>query len=238
MEPYTILADHYDELTEQDCDYARYAEYLNGIAKRHNVREIADLACGTGKMTALLLQKGYALVGVDANEQMLSVARSKCRALFVKQDMRFLTLPHAMDMAVCVNDGVNYLSQAQLEPFFARVGQYLKQGAPFVFDISSEHKLRNVVGSNLFYWDGDNQTLFWQNTLRADRVEMDLTLFEREQELYRRSDERHVQFVHTVEQVTSALSQSGFDVVEVTDDYGKPLSKESLRQTFYAIKAQ
>lgn len=238
MLPYSIIANYYDKFTQNDCDYTRWSQYLYDIACRSGVREAADLACGTGKMTALLVQKGLQVVGVDASAEMLNVARDKCRATFVLQDMRRLVLPHATDMAVCVNDGVNYLKPAELAPFFRRVAAFLKEGAPFVFDISSQYKLTQKVGDNVFYLDGERETLLWSNKLRIDRVEMKLTLFELQSGYYIRSDERHVQYIHPREAVEQALADGGFELVELTSDYGKPLSADSLRQTFYAIKTK
>lgn len=206
------------------------------VAARHGVREIVDLACGTGKMSELLLRRGYDVVGVDASSEMLNIARQKCKAAFICQDMRKLSLAHRADMAVCVNDGVNYLKPTELAPFFARVADGLKVGAPFVFDVSSPFKLTNKVGDNVFYWDDELQTLLWSNAFRGDRVEMDLVLFERRGDVYCRSDERHVQYVHEAAAVVSALAQAGFDVVEQSDSYGGKLTEQALRLAFYAIK--
>ena len=234
---YSILAKYYDKFTQNDCDYESWSQYLYGVASSHGAREVVDVACGTGKMTKLLVDKGLAVVGVDQSAEMLTVARTKCRARLVQQDMRKLSLPHAVDMAVCVNDGVNYLKPTELAPFFTAVAAALKSGAPFVFDVSSPYKLSQVVGNNVFYWDDDKETLLWCNSLKEGSVEMNLTLFAQNSDgAYSRFDEFHTQFVHTPSEVKRALELAGFDVVEVSSDYGKPFSDESLRITFYATK--
>ena len=234
---YSILAKYYDKFTQNDCDYESWSQYLFGVASSHGVREVVDVACGTGKMTKLLADNGLSVVGVDQSAEMLTVARTKCRARLVQQDMRNLSLPHAVDMATCVNDGVNYLKPTELAAFFTAVAAALKSGAPFVFDVSSPYKLSQVVGNNVFYWDDDNETLLWSNSYKAGSVEMNLTLFTQNGGgSYTRFDEQHTQFVHTPNEVKRALELAGFDLVEVTSDYGKPLSDTSLRVTFYATK--
>lgn len=238
MNSYSVIANYYDKFTQNDCDYTRWSQYLYDVAKQCGAREVVDIACGTGKMTALLSNMGLRVLGVDSSAEMLNAARAKCRATFVLQDMRKLVLPHATDMAVCVNDGVNYLKPNQLQPFFCRVAASVKSGAPFVFDVSTPHKLRDVVGNNVFFWDGERETLLWSNAFRGDRVEMDLTLFVEENGLYRRSDERHVQYVHTAESIQNALVSAGFCLQAITDDYGKEPTCDGLRQTFYAKKIQ
>lgn len=237
MQPYTILAKYYDKFTDKDCDYVRWSQYLYRIARAHGVKNVADLACGTGKMTELLARYGFALTGVDVSADMLNEARSKtCRAAFVQQDMRKLRLLSPTDMAVCVNDGVNYLKQSEVTPFFRQVAANLKEGAPFVFDVSSPDKLRNQLGDNVFYWDDDGETLLWSNRFCGDCVKMELTLFVADGDgRYSRFDERHVQYVHTREQLTDALAEAGFEVREVSDCYGSEKNL-NFRLTFYAVK--
>ena len=234
---YSVLAKYYDKFTQNDCDYDSWSQYLYDVAAKHNAKEAVDIACGTGKMTTLLLSKGLKLVGIDGSEQMLAVARERCKALFVKQDMRRLALPHAVDMAVCVNDGVNYLRQGELAAFFRQVSSNLKAGAPFVFDVSSPYKLRDVLGNNVFYIDCEDETLLWTNAAFADRVEMSLALFVKDNSgKYTRSDECHVQFVHTDEQIEAALQDAGFELRQISADYGQKPTEKSMRRCYYAVK--
>ncbi len=234
---YKVIAHYYDKLSGNDCDYDRWFEYIDGIAKRHSVKEAVDLACGTGKITAKFVASGVKCIGVDNSEEMLLEARQKCRALFVKNDMSKFVLPHKTDMAVCVNDGVNYLSQKDLAKFFLSVNSNLKTGAPFVFDVSSEYKLRKVIGNNVFYVDDDMCTLLWTNHVDNDALTMNLTLFTPNKDgMYVRDDERHMQYIHRSEDICRALDDSGFDIVEITADYGLPLKDTAERISFYCKK--
>ncbi|MBO5867004.1 MAG: class I SAM-dependent methyltransferase [Clostridia bacterium] len=233
---YSVIANSYDNLTHNDCDYNSWSQYLFAVAKSHNVKSVVDIACGTGKMTQLLAKHGLQLVGVDSSAEMLDVASQKCRAIFVKQDMKKLALPRPVDMAVCVNDGTNYIAPQDLVSYFLAVHANLKSGAPFVFDISSAHKLQNVVGNNVFYVDDEQKTLLWTNSLGKNTVTMNLTLFTKCGATYTRSDESHTQYIHTQQCVQDCLREAGFHVVEVTADYGKQLTDDALRITFYAIK--
>lgn len=232
---YSVIANSYDNLTHNDCDYVSWSQYLFEIATKHNAKTVVDLACGTGKMTQLLAKRNLKVIGVDSSEQMLNEACQKCRATFVKQDMQKLHLPHLAEMAVCVNDGTNYVAPQHLTEFFQAVKLNLKVGAPFVFDISSAYKLQNVVSNNVFFVDDDNQTLLWTNSLANDFVTMNLTLFTKCGNVYTRSDETHTQYIHQQSFVEACLKNAGFTLVETTSDYGKQLTDDSLRITFYAI---
>ena len=234
---YSVLAKYYDKFTQNDCDYVSWSQYLYSLAANHGAKEIVDIACGTGKMTKLLVEHGMKVVGVDASAEMLAVARTKCKATFVMQDMKKLQLPHAVDMAVCVNDGVNYLKPTELAGFFTRVAANLKTGAPFVFDVSSPYKLGTVLGNNVFYLDNDGETLLWSNSYASSSVEMSLTLFVDDGSgKYDRFDEQHVQYVHTDGEIEHALATAGFTLVEITADYGQKPTKTSLRRCYYAQK--
>ena len=234
---YSVLAKYYDRFTQNDCDYVSWSQYLYAVAKKHGAKEVVDIACGTGKMTKLLLDFGLKVIGIDASEDMLAVARTKCKTTFVKQDMKKLDLPHALDMAVCVNDGVNYLKTDELAVFFQRVVKSLKVGAPFVFDVSSPYKLGNIVGNNVFYLDEEGETLLWTNNLSGNSVDMNLTLFVGDGNgKYTRFDERHLQYAHTDEQIVAALNSAGFALQEITADYGQSVKENSLRRCYYAVK--
>lgn len=236
MKNYSVLAKYYDRFSHNDCDYESWSQYLCGVAKGCGAKLVADVACGTGKMTSLLVKNGFSVVGVDSSAEMLQIASDKCRgATFVRQDMRKLALPRQFDMITVVNDGVNYLKPEELESFFATVATNLQKGAPLVFDVSSPYKLTEVLGNNVFFFDCDEATLLWTNRARQNKVTLSLTLFERENDKYVRYDEQHVQYVHTQNQLCSALENSGFSVVEITE-YGKKLKSDSLRLTFFAKK--
>ena len=238
MKNYSILAKYYDKFSQNDCDYESWSQYLCAVAQKFNVKTIADIACGTGKMTQLLARCGFAVTGIDQSREMLAEASQKCRATFVLQDMKKLQLPRPVDMAIIVNDGVNYLNGSELAPFFANLAANLRDGAPLVFDVSTPYKLQNVIGNNVFFEDDDAVTLLWSNKTRTDSTTLSLTLFEKNGELYKRYDEQHLQYAHTPEALTSALTQAGFQLVEITAEYGKELTDNSLRATYFAIKTK
>ncbi len=233
MKNYSVLAKYYDRFSYNDCDYESWSQYLYDVAKACNVKSIADVACGTGKMTKLLVQKGFSVIGVDASKEMLQEATSNCRgATFVCQDMKRLALPHKYDMITIVNDGVNYLKPEYLKEFFANLAQNLNAGSPLVFDVSSPYKLTQILGENVFYYDCDEATLLWTNSAKNDKVTLNLTLFERCGDKYIRHDEQHVQYIHTQDQLCLAFKDY-FDLQEITADYGKKLQENSLRITYY-----
>ena len=113
----------------------------------------------------------------------------------------------------------------------------MKSGGRLLFDVSSEYKLREIVGNEIFYDDGDDVTVFWQNETVGNRVTMSLTLFFREGALYRRGDEEHVQRIYTEQELRKMLADAGFEKVQVYGFGGRerPGEKEERLQ-FVAVK--
>ena len=93
MGAYEALAASYDRLTN-DVDYKATVAFYGEILRQEGLhpRTAVDLACGTGSVTILLAQQGIRVTGVDASEEMLTVAQQKAGDLenpprFVHQDL-------------------------------------------------------------------------------------------------------------------------------------------------------
>ena len=106
-----------------------------------------------------------------------------------------------------------------------------------MFDVSSEYKLKNVLGNNFFYEDHDDVTFFWTNQLKKDSVIMELAFFVKNGENYQRFDERHVQYIYSENVLTELLVSAGFKDVQTFADYqNKQVAKDTQRVVFCATK--
>ena len=79
MDQYRDFAFVYDELMD-DVDYDGWVNYIEQIIKNENaeVKNILELACGTGNITIPLAKKNYDIAGIEYFlTKMLNVARSK-----------------------------------------------------------------------------------------------------------------------------------------------------------------
>jgi len=171
---------------------------------------------------------------------MLNVATQKAKTSgldvkWVNLDMLDLELNHRVDFITCVCDGVNYISQKDLQKFFDSVYNCLNEGGKFVFDISSRYKLEEILGNNLFCEDYDDVTYIWSNSLGDGYVDMDIDFFEKiEGDTYRRIEESHRQYIHEVGIIKTCLKQWRVDIFD-GETYGK-VTEESKRVIFAATK--
>ena len=78
MKGYGAFAWYYDELTE-NVSYEKRAEYFLQLVERFGSSGpiVLDLACGTGSLSMELARRGCDVIGVDASEDMPSVAQEK-----------------------------------------------------------------------------------------------------------------------------------------------------------------
>ena len=78
MEAYTRFAEVYD-LFMEDIPYEAWKDFLVKTLHKEGITQglVCELGCGTGRMTRLLAQSGYDLIGIDASQEMLSIARTQ-----------------------------------------------------------------------------------------------------------------------------------------------------------------
>jgi SAM-dependent methyltransferase len=139
---YERLAPVYDRFTA-DYDHDGWVGGLLELATSHGLRgsRALDVACGTGKSFAPLLERGYEVWACDISPAMVARARRRSgvdpeRVLVA--DMRELPELGAFELVTCLDDAVNYLlSPGDLATAFAAVARSLAPGGVYVFDVNS-----------------------------------------------------------------------------------------------------
>lgn len=227
MQPYDPLAEWFEYLND-DCDYPKWSQYfIEGLARLHAGRRGLELGCGSGAFSRTLARAGYEMTGADISERMLTVAAKKAAeeglsVSFVRADARALRTPGKYDFILSPNDCFNYLRPEALPAAFSHVAACLEKGGVFWFDVSTPCKLREKLANNMFADDRDEVTYLAFSHLYEDRVELDVTLFQREKDgKFSRSDARHIQYIHEEQALLSALAPK-FEVLSAEGHLGAP----------------
>ena len=104
---------------------------------------VLDAGCGTGRVAAELARRGFACTGVDADADMVSVARDRDPASsYEVQDLSVLTLPGAaFDLVLLAGNVVPLLAPGTLSTVLARVAAHARPGALVVagFGLDAAH---------------------------------------------------------------------------------------------------
>ena len=244
---YTELPAFYDFLGEHP-DYEKMAERIINLSEEKGAKEsglILDLACGTGKLTCALLDKGADVIGTDLSPEMLMQARDTCMQkghspLLLCQDMRELDLYGTVDVTVCATNSLNYLeNEGELERVFSLVHNFLTPGGLFFFDINSLYKFEKLYGENTYVFENEDVFCVWENQYEAEEGVCDfrLTMFEKERSgRYRRLEEEQSQTYFAEELVEKLLKKTGFELIEKAGDLEGGAVNEESADLFYVCK--
>lgn len=110
---------------------------LEWAAKKQGV--IIDLACGTGRVTIPLVNKGHQLIGVDIHNGMLTEAKNKSAKLnlqieWLEQDCTKLALPVKSHFIYSVgNSFQHFLSNKDQDELLSSVNKHLEIDGIFIF---------------------------------------------------------------------------------------------------------
>jgi SAM-dependent methyltransferase len=113
-----------------------------GIAKKHCPMgsRVLELACGTGRVTIPLAQKGFNAVGIDNSESMLNLARKKALEFanveFKQGDIKNFESESKFSMIFLAEDGFGQLLDIeQIESCLACIKDSLEPNGIFVIDV-------------------------------------------------------------------------------------------------------
>ncbi len=245
MGSYEDFARVYD-IFQDNVDYEAWARYIREKLKKYGIEDglVLDLGCGTGTMTELLAEHGFDMIGVDMSEEMLLAAsekrvRSGHNILYLMQDMTEFELYGTVRAVVSVCDSLNYLlEEEELLETFRLVNNYLDPGGIFIFDMNTVHKYRDVLGSATIAENREEGSFIWENDYDGESMvnEYDLTLFlPREDGLFEKSEEVHLQRAYTRETVCRLLRESGLRLLEIREAYtDSDPGEDSERVTYIA----
>ena len=243
MDAYTSFAEVYDMFMD-NVPYEEWSRYLIELLKEYHIEEgvVCELGCGTGKMTRLLADVGYDMIGVDMSEDMLAIAsmENPQQILYLCQDMRELELYGTVAAVVSVCDSMNYLLEEEdLLEVFQRVNEYLEPGGVFLFDLNTIYKYETLLGETTISENRPEGSFIWENYYDAEEQinEYDLTLFIQEKEnLYRKFEETHYQRGYSLEKIRTLLEEAGMEFVTAYDACTKNPPREDSERIYIVAR--
>ena len=251
MEAYTSFAQVYD-LFMDNVPYEAWSNYVEEILAKEGICDgiLLDLGCGTGKMTRIMAEKGFDMIGIDNSMEMLDMAREyeydreeDSGILYLLQDMREFELYGTVRAVYSACDCLNYIMEEdELLTVFRLVNNYLDPKGLFIFDMNTSYKYEHLLAENTIAENREEGSFIWENYYdKEEQVnEYDLTLFikesdDEEEERFLRFTETHFQRCYSLECVKQLLQEAGMELVAVYDAYTKnPLREDSEKVTIIA----
>lgn len=243
MAGYGDFAYYYDLLTE-NVDYESRCNYITGLLAENGIGKgiLLDLACGTGTVAMHLAKKGYEVIGVDASEEMLSVAQEKkmesgADVIYLCQKMEELDLFGTINGAVCTLDSINHVTdEKNVKEIFRRVSLFMEDKGIFIFDVNTPYKHREILGNNTFVYDMDDVYCVWQNSTDDNLLtSINLDIFEKDEEedVYYKYSEHFCEKGYELTDIEKWVKEYKFETVGIYKEMTKsPVNPDTQRAVF------
>ena len=243
---YNEFAYFYDEFNGE-ADYDALFAYVLRKLKENGIQNgiVADFGCGTGDLTLMLSQAGYDVIAVDQSEEMLAVLRDKADQLgiadgllLLRQNLLELDLFGTIRAAVSTFDTYSHIGPWQnFEEAIRRAAFFMEKGGVFLFDLNTPYKNRQVLGENLFTFEGPDASCRWQNHYLAEEQAVEISIDIHYNDTDEDFHEQFKEYSYELQQVTQVLEKYGFAVQSVEDgeSFGA-LQPDSQRFIFTCIK--
>ena len=247
MASYGNFAYFYDNLTD-NVDYEKRCAYIRDLLAENGIGEgiLLDLACGTGTVSLLMSDMGYDVIGVDASEDMLSVAQEKkmesgADVIFLCQRMEELDLFGTINACVSTLDSINHVTDEEtVKEIFRRVSLFMEDKGLFIFDVNTPYKHREILGDNTFVYDTDEVYCVWQNSTDDNLVTtVNLDIFEKDEddeETYYRYSEEFSERAYDLENIKKWLESVKFEVVAVYEEMTKDNVKDDTQRAVFVAR--
>jgi SAM-dependent methyltransferase len=205
---------------------------------------VADVGCGTGKLTNQLASRCHSMTGIDVSEEMLALAAAdgfgqRHQVRWLCQDMRDFRLPAPADLILSTCDSLNYvLTRADLQRTFVRIYDNLQDSGWFCFDVFGPKRL-DALRDGFWYDLQDEADVIYETSVDADtgRIAYEVHGYvHKSANLYEKFVEHHAQQFYSVSQIHSLLVEVGFREITISGDFGRSPAETSDRIVVSAQK--
>lgn len=225
--------------------YEKDSEFLIRLMKQTNGKDVADLGCGTGRVTKHLAEAGYLITAIDPNEEAIAYAKTHISSTaidWIIGDSKDLN-PASHDFVIMTaNVAQVFLTEESWMETLRNIYQSLKPNGQLVFDtrnstqkvweawqrdLTPDHATHPETGERLEIWtdyDGMKDTIFtFYETVKV--VNTGETLVHTKMQLKFR----------TMEEILTSLKDVGFSNVQVFGDWEHELADDSSHSLVFHV---
>lgn len=175
---YKELAKYYD-LIYHWKDYETEASAIKDLIKKYkksNGKFLLDVGCGTG-MHIKYFKDDFSCTGIDINNEMVEVAKSKVKNVIFKQsDMIDFDLNTEFDVILCLFSSIGYVkTYLNLEKTIKNFAKHLKKGGVLIVEPWFTKSTYWVGEPSMTTYDGKDIKIARLNTTK---IEGDLSIME------------------------------------------------------------
>ncbi len=221
---YKTLAVLYDQPDHVQLA-TRFAEHVAHHLTEVGGDHVLDLGCGTGVLAEILAERGLRVTGVDLADEMLVIARRRCRARrsridFLQGDVLKDRFAGPYPVVSASGEIVNHLeTERKVARYFANVFRHVQPGGVFVFDAIQRATFENNWDDRSYYLSGETgdivQECSWDAERNVGTVEM-TGYVKLARGAYEKVGITLEEYCHDAPFLKSALRAAGFTRVKCT----------------------
>lgn len=206
-------------------------------------QRILDAPCGAGRHSIELSRRGYDVLGVDFNPNVLAAAQATAQsqgleAVFEQHDLRQLNFEAEFDVALCLWTSIGYFSDVENEKALMNLAKALKPGGHLILDAVVLESLCPIFSARGWSWwgnDDDRVRVCEERTWDAEhaRINVRWTFIRNQREETRDSSIR----VYTCHELLNILKKGGLSTFNCLDSNGQPFRIGSSKLWLEARKA-
>jgi len=150
------------------------AKFVCGCAPLPYFRRLADVCCGMGRHARALSSRGYSVIGVDRNADIISKARELAGGPnYVVADIReYRPEPGAFDVAIIMSQSFGYFDAATNRDVLGRLAASAREGGRIILDLWNQEFFAARQGKREFETPGG--VVRESKRLDGDRLFVDL----------------------------------------------------------------
>ena len=176
-------------------------EYYYEALEKIEFKSLLDVGCGSGGFLAQIskLYPNVKAKGIDLSSVMVEMTKKKG---LNAECIDLCKIDETYEVITAIFDMVNYLDAKNIKRFFRCVEERLEKGGHFICDINTLYAFK-VIAAGSYIKDGNDRFV----TIDSDYVEedreyfMDFTLFEKEGECFKKSQDSITQYFYTVPEI-------------------------------------
>lgn len=222
-------------------------EFFLGLLNKTNAKKIADLGCGTGRLTTHFAKAGYRITAIDPNEEAIEYAKNKEYpdvVTWIVGDSTNLQTNAFDAVIMTANVAQVFLTEDSWKNVISDAYRALKSGGHFIFDS------RNPLAKVWEQWAKDETPDVAMDQLSGEKLEIRteyegfvedvITFYETVKNA--RTDEvvihekMQLRF-RTQEEIYESLNQVGFSQIKTYGDWEfKQATEETKSFIFHVVK--
>lgn len=201
---------------------------IEKLLKKHKVKTVLDMTCGTGAQVFHLAKQGYNIIGSDFSPGLIKIAREKANKenldiQFINGDMRTLQL-HNFDAVITIDNAIGHLTKNDFITAIKNIYKNLTTTGIYIFDILNlaamtheviESDNKRMTDSRVTH-DGTvicNTRQSVLNKKNGRLISKNNFVITTKEKTFNIKNECALQ-IYTMKELRDMLSHNGFEVVE------------------------